>query len=107
MINAFLLWHFENKSQIDDLQEQIQHQDIENIRLQNKIESLRETAQAYQNESKEKERVLIEKQSQLELKKISYEMIEAMNKCRDNISKTFIDFKIVTSLESMKHNNND
>ena len=29
-INASLLWHFENKSHIDDLQAQIQHQNNEN-----------------------------------------------------------------------------
>ena len=69
-----MLWHFEQTSQFADLQVQIKHQDIENIRLQNKIESLCKTAQAYQNESKEKERVLIEKQSQLEVKFFRYEM---------------------------------
>ena len=56
LINASLLWHFEQTSQFADLQAQIKHQDIKNIRLQNKIKILRETAQAYQNELNEKER---------------------------------------------------
>ena len=66
LINASLLWHFEQISQIADLQAQIEHQYIKNKRIQNrlqinhditsyfkkkefgkKIESLRNTAQAY------------------------------------------------------------
>ena len=37
LINASLLWHFEQISQVADLQAKIKHQDIKNKRIQNRL----------------------------------------------------------------------
>ena len=93
LINASLLWHFENKSQIDDLQSQIQHQNNENKRIQNrlqikynvtsyfnknefikKIEGLHNTVQVLQNELMEKYSEIYSMKKQQELQELELRM---------------------------------
>ena len=88
LINASLLWHFENKSQVADFQEKIKHQNNENKRIQNRlrikhkvalyfkknefiknIEGLRNIVQVLQNE-------LMEKDSEIHLMKKQQELQE-------------------------------
>ena len=107
LINASLLWHFKNKSQIDDLQLQIKHQNNENKRIQlnsnfetsilrcflsgkmkeiNVIqEDLRNTVQVLQNE-------LMEKDSEIQLIKKLQELQEVELKMDLRIKEAAVGF---------------